>query len=589
MELSRSLVKEFAQITIDDKNAKKETTVYGTVKKYGNALYVQLDGSDRLTPVETTSNIKDGDRVMVLIKNHTATVTGNISKPSANEDNVKDEVSNQITEFGIVITDRIVAAEAEIDNIQADNVVIKNKLTANEGKFNKLEADVGEFKKLTAEELKATNATIENLKVTKLDVEVANSKYAKIENLEATNADIHNLKSDYGEFKNLATDKFTANDASIKKLETEKLSAKDAEIKFANIDFANIGKAAIENLFSKSGMIGDLVVGDGTISGTLVGVTIKGDLIEGGTVVADKLVIKGDNGLYYKLNTDGEKVGAEQTEYNSLNGSILTAKSVTAEKISVKDLVAFGATIGGFHITDSSLYSGVKESATNTTRGVFLGDDGQFAVGDAVNYLKFFKDTDGKFKLDISAASLKFGSTNKDVAEELENTIDKIVGEYYSSSSKTELLDGEWTTTSPTWTEGKYIWTRNRIIKKSGAVSYSEPVCITGNTGINGQNGKDAITLHILSSNGNVFKNSTLATTLTITIIIGDTMITSSKEMYDVFGHNASLTWEEKRFGEGSFSPIRSDDPRLSDNGFILTLTSSDVLAQTVFNCSLNY
>lgn len=589
MELSRSLVKEFAQITIDDKNAKKETTVYGTIKKYGNALYVQLDGSDRLTPVETTSNIKDGDRVMVLIKNHTATVTGNISKPSANEDNVKDEVSNQITEFGIVITDRIVAAEAEIDNLQADNVVIKNKLTANEAKFNKLEADVGDFKKLTTDKLEATDATIENLKVTKLDVDVANAKYAKIENLEATNADIHNLKADYGEFKNLTTDKFTANDASIKKLETEKLSAKDAEIKFANIDFANIGKAAIENLFLKSGMIGDLVVGDGTISGTLVGVTIKGDLIEGGTVVADKLVIKGDNGLYYKLNTDGEKVEAEQTEYNSLNGSILTAKSVTAEKISVKDLVAFGATIGGFHITDSSLYSGVKESATNTTRGVFLGDDGQFSVGDATNYLKFFKDVDGKFKLDISAASLKFGSTNKDIAEELENTIDKIIGEYYSSSSKTELLDGEWTTISPTWTEGKYIWTRNRVIKKSGVVSYSEPVCITGNTGAGGQNGKDAITLHILSSNGNVFKNSTLATTLTITIIIGDTMITSSKEMYDIFGHNATLTWEEKRFGEESFSPIRSDDPRLSDNGFILTLTSTDVLTQTVFNCSLNY
>lgn len=589
MVLPSDLVKEFAQITINDKNAKKETTVYGTIKKYGNALYVQLDGSDMLTPVETTSSIKDGDRVMVLIKNHSATVTGNISKPSTNKDDVKQEVADKITEFEIVITDKIDAVEGEIDNLQADNVIIKDKLTANEGEFNNLKVDYGEFKDLTTGNFEATNGKIENLETKKLDTEVADIKYAKVENLEATNADIHNLKADYGEFKNLTTDKISANEANIKDLEAKKLSVEDANIKFANIDFANIGKAAIENFFSKSGMIGDLVVGEGTITGTLVGVTIKGDLIEGGTVVADKLVIKGDNGLYYKLNTDGEKVGAEQTEYNSLNGSILTAKSVTAEKISVKDLVAFGATIGGFHITDSSLHSGVKESATNTTRGVFLGDDGQFAVGDAVNYLKFFKDTDGKFKLDISAASLKFGSTNKDVAEELENTIDKIVGEYYSSSSKTELLDGEWTTVSPTWTEGRYIWTRNRVIKKSGAVSYSEPVCITGNTGAGGQNGKDAITLHILSSNGNVFKNSTLATTLTITVIIGDTMITSSKEMYDIFGHNASLTWEEKRFGEESFSPIRSDDPRLSDNGFILTLTSTDVLTQTVFNCSLNY
>lgn len=31
-------------------------------------------------------------------------------------------------------------------------------------------------------------------------------------------------------------------------------------------------------------------------------VTIKGDLIEGNTIVADKLVMKGDDGLFYKLN-----------------------------------------------------------------------------------------------------------------------------------------------------------------------------------------------------------------------------------------------------------------------------------------------
>lgn len=491
MALPSDLVKEFAQITINDKNAKKETTVYGTVKKYGNALYVQLDGSDMLTPVETTSSIKDGDRVMVLIKNHSATVTGNISKPSANKDDVKQEVADKITEFEIVITDKIVAVEGEIDNLQADNVIIKDKLTANEGEFNKLKADYGEFKDLTTGNFEATNGKIENLETKKLDAEVADITFAKIGDLEATNADIHNLRADYGEFKNLTTDKFEATDATIKNLDADKLSVKDAEIKFANIDFANIGKAAIENFFSKSGMIGDLVVGDGTITGTLVGVTIKGDLIEGGTVVADKLVIKGTDGLYYKLNTDGEKVGAQQTEYNSLNGSIITAKSVTAEKISVKDLVAFGATIGGFHITDNSLYSGVKESAINTTRGVFLGDDGQFAVGDASNYLKFFKDTDDKFKLAISASAIKLGTTGTSVEESLKDVIDRIVTEYYLSTSSTALSDGAWSTTSPTWTEGRYVWTRNMTVKKSGAVSYSEPVCVTGNTGADGKDGTD--------------------------------------------------------------------------------------------------
>lgn len=55
--------------------------------------------------------------------------------------------------------------------------------------------------------------------------------------------------------------------------------------------------------------------------------------------------MKGNDGLYYKLNTDGNTVSSEQTAYNSINGSIITAKSIAAEKIAVNDLVAFGATI----------------------------------------------------------------------------------------------------------------------------------------------------------------------------------------------------------------------------------------------------
>ena len=45
-----------------------------------------------------------------------------------------------------------------------------------------------------------------------------------------------------------------------------------------------------------------------------------------GGLIADKLVVKGENGLYYKLNTDGVTTETEQTEYNSLNGSVITAK-----------------------------------------------------------------------------------------------------------------------------------------------------------------------------------------------------------------------------------------------------------------------
>ena len=430
MELSSDLVSQFVQITKEDKQ-NKETTVYGTIVEYNGGKYVRLDGSELLTPISSTADAIDGERVLIMIKNHTAIVTGNISSPSARIGTVReveqkaDDASSRISEFEIVIADkvsveRLEAEVARIDSLVADNVKIKGRLDAAEASIGDLTADNVDING----RLEAQQAIINDLEAKKLDAEIADITYATIENLEATNAQVNNLEATYGEFQALTTEKFSAVDASIQNLEATKLTAQDIEGRFANIDFSNIGKAAIEAFYAKSGLIDDLVVGDGTITGTLVGVTIKGDLIEGGTIVADKLVIKGSDGLYYKLNTDGVTTEAEQTEYNSLNGSIITAQSITATKIAVDDLVAFDATIGGFNITDSSIYSGVKESVDNTTRGIYLDDNGQAAFGDSNNFLKYYRDQNGNYKLDLSASSIRFSTSGKSVEDALSDVED---------------------------------------------------------------------------------------------------------------------------------------------------------------------
>ena len=307
-----------------------------------------------------------------------------------------------------------------VETLVADNVTINSKLTANEASINSLIAKDAEIDgKLTAQD-----ASIKKLDAEKLSAEDANLTYATIESLKATDATITNLSGDYASFKDTTTETLKAQTADIVDLKANKLSATDADIRYANIDFTNIGKAAMEYFYAQSGLIKDVTVGDQTITGELVGVTIKGDLIAGNTIVADKIVMKGNDGLYYKLNTDGATVEKEQTDYNSLKGSILQAKSVTAEKISVKDLVAFGATIGGVNIADSSIYSGVKSSVNNTTRGFYLGKDGQAAFGDASNYLKYFQDTDGTWKLAIAAdsVSLKSGTNVGDAIESLQES-----------------------------------------------------------------------------------------------------------------------------------------------------------------------
>lgn len=415
MALSDDLISQFVKVTKDEVEPKNETTVYGKIVNYEGSMYVQLDGSDLLTPISSTADVKPDERVTVMIKDHTATVYGNVSSPSASSKSV-EEIGARITEAEILIADKVSTAYfdaqvARIDSLTTDNANIKERLTASEADIDKLEADNVTINQT----LTAHRADIDDLDAHKLSATDASITYATIESLNATNATVHNLQADYGDFKSLSTDKFTATEADIKDLKANKLSAADIQGQFATIDFANIGKAAVENFFSKSGMISDLVVGEGTVTGKLVGVTIVGDLIEGGTVKADKLVVKGTDGLYYKLNTDGVKTETEQTEYNSINGSVILAKSITATKIDVEDLVAFGATIGGFHITDDAIYSGVKETLTNTTAGLYFNKDGQIVIGDASNYVKYYKNDGNKYTLEISADSILLGSEKKSI------------------------------------------------------------------------------------------------------------------------------------------------------------------------------
>ena len=503
-----NLATTFAKIIKEDATATKDSTVYGTAVEFNGKMYVKLDGSERMTPIETTTSIKEGDRVTVLIKAHSATVTGNVTDPStsksdkkATDDKIKD-LSSKVSEFGTIVagkvsTEQLQAAEGRITNLESDNINVKNELKAHSASITDLDV-----KKASIDDLKATNASIDNLKANMLTTDTLDAKYATIKNLEATNATIYNLSADYGDFKKATVDDLKARKAEIDDLSTKKLNATDAELKYANIDFSNIGVAAIKQFYATSGVIKDLVIGDQTVTGEIVGVTIKGDLIEGNTIVADKLVMKGDDGLFYKLNISAANgVDAEQTSYNSINGSIITAKSITATQISVKDLVAFDATIAGFHIKDTAIYSTGKESATSTVRGIYLGKDGQLGFGDGNNYIKFYVDTDGKYKLGISAESLTFatGQSVKDAIDEVDSKVDAIksidstsIG-YLVGDSGTTPPTGIWSAGVPVVPNGKYLWCQKITTYTDGSHDYEYSVSRTGDKGEQGIPGLQGI------------------------------------------------------------------------------------------------
>ena len=57
------------------------------------------------------------------------------------------------------------------------------------------------------------------------------------------------------------------------------------------------------------------------------------------------------------------------------------------------------------------------------------------------------------------------------------NGISSYTAEFYLSTSKATQSGGSWTTTPPTWSNGKYIWTRHKIGYTNGSTAYTTPNC----------------------------------------------------------------------------------------------------------------
>ena len=101
MKLSDNVISEFVKMTNDTPSTNtNQSKIYGTAIIYNDEQYVQLDGSDLLTPADNTVHIKNGERVTVSIQNHVATIDGNISDISASNQHLAS-VDNDLVNFKI--------------------------------------------------------------------------------------------------------------------------------------------------------------------------------------------------------------------------------------------------------------------------------------------------------------------------------------------------------------------------------------------------------------------------------------------------------------------------------------------------------
>lgn len=180
-----------------------------------------------------------------------------------------------------------------------------------------------QMQRLTAELITANQVI-----ATKISAEQADIKYATIANLNALSGKFDTLSA-----KAITTDNLAAATAKL-----GYMTAEQADIKYANIELTNIDTANVATLFANVGLIDRATVVEGHITGFLDSVEVNANKITAGTLVADRILLKGsESGLLYALNNLGELTG---TAVDSLDGYVLTDRTINADKIVANSITA---------------------------------------------------------------------------------------------------------------------------------------------------------------------------------------------------------------------------------------------------------
>ena len=337
MAVPNELIAKFAKLSKESK-IQRETTVFGTTVEYGGKLYVKMDGSDLLTPVATTSEISAGERVTVMVKDHTATVTGNISNPSASK-GTTDAIEDEITTINATI--------GNFELVIADKVNTK-ELQAEVAKINELMA-----LKANIVDLNVTNATIKDLNVQVANIDKALITKADIVDLDAANAEINTLKANYADIETLVGGNLTMDNIQSLVLTSSKVTVDNAFIKDAMIDRVSADKINAGtintnnvNIQSEDGsmllrgslqqfkdaegnvriQIGKDASGDFTFA--LYGADGQGQLINQNGITASAI---GDGLIVNSMVSDNANISGSKLDIDSVitevNGSTTTIKS----------------------------------------------------------------------------------------------------------------------------------------------------------------------------------------------------------------------------------------------------------------------
>lgn len=234
------------------------------------------------------------------------------------------------TILGAIFKDGVIT-NSKIADSTIENSKIKDSTITN-AKIADATIELEKVSKSFITDLTADNAYIKHLKAT-----IGEFGYITAENADLTYATITSLQAVDGKIDTLTAKAITTDNLEAKVATLGYLSAESADLKYANIKLSNIEVADIATLFTEVGLIDRATIVEGHITGFLDSVEVNAANITAGTLVADRILLKGENGLLYSLNNLGE---LQSKTIDTLDGYILTDRTVNADKIVAKSITA---------------------------------------------------------------------------------------------------------------------------------------------------------------------------------------------------------------------------------------------------------
>lgn len=408
-------------INLIKNTAKTETGTDTTAKVLrveNGVAWVHIDGGAEETPVYETIACSPGDMVNVRIAKGTAFLVGNGTAPPTDDTeaiiaNIKAATAQRTADEAKYMANLSVGV-LEANKLTAQTAIVQDLLTAKkaivqQATITDLSGAIADFDRVISDMLIAGTLTADQAVIVRANFTTAIGESLTVGEVDAKKAKFKELNAQVVEADVLSSLVAEFDRASVDWLNVQRLDAD-----YANIDGANILEAFIGQVFNKNAMIEDAIVTTLDATGRITAVRINADYINANTLKANRIIFLGADGLFHQLNETGETSLPDQTADNSLDGSVITAESITADKLTVTDLSAFGADIAGLKLEDSSIHTYGKDNPYSTVEGWYIGTaDGAGGIQD--NNGDIFLSNDGR---DFDASSERYNGFTIGNAEE---------------------------------------------------------------------------------------------------------------------------------------------------------------------------